>query len=160
MAADLAAEAEVTEKPIYNLSGGMMAWDGQRLEDFPKVQVFDKSRTLPELLMTAMNLEKGAFCFYSELVRRYENEAFAETFRKLSEAETAHAKSVYRFWQKTETQAPEFETLFEQLDGKILEGGETLDAALKRVKNIRGDICINLMEMALHIEYSASYNFV
>ncbi|GBC61806.1 rhodanese-related sulfurtransferase [Desulfonema ishimotonii] len=155
MAADLAAEAEVTEKAIYNLSGGIMAWDGRTLADYPKVRVFDKSQSLPDLLMTAMDLEKGAYRFYTYVLEKYGQESFAGTMDQLSKAETAHAKSIYRFWEKSVDDPQPFEALFEALAGEILEGGESVGEMLDRVENIEGNLCLNLMELALHIEYSA-----
>ena len=37
-AAFLAAEAQVTEKSVYNLRGGILGWEGKTLTDFPRVQ--------------------------------------------------------------------------------------------------------------------------
>jgi len=154
-AADLAREAEVTEKKIFHLHGGIMAWDGKTLPDFPRVQVFDKSADHSQLLMTAMDLEKGAYRFYRHLLDAFREESFADTIEVLSKAETAHARSLYRFWKRSETDPPSFETLFEQLKGDILEGGESLAEVLDRVRQAGDKPCVSLLETALHIEYSA-----
>jgi rubrerythrin len=155
VAASLSAEAEVTSKHVYNLLGGILAWEGRKLSDLPRVQVFDKSGDLPELLHTAMDLEKGAWRFYRTAMETAAGSAIASTLAKLAEAETAHARSVYRHWAPTR-QAPEpFEALFEQLAGKIMEGGETVEDALGRMDRFDGEPCMNMIELALHIEYSA-----
>jgi rhodanese-related sulfurtransferase len=57
-AATLAVEEKISNKDIYNLEGGIMAWGGRMLPDYPRVQVFDKSKGLSELLLIAMDLEK------------------------------------------------------------------------------------------------------
>jgi hypothetical protein len=54
-----------------------------------------------------------------------------------------------------EPQPPPFESLFTELRGEILEGGESLDDVLQRVETIKENVCLNLLEMALDIEYSA-----
>jgi sulfur-carrier protein adenylyltransferase/sulfurtransferase len=154
-AADLASEAEVTEKRIYHLHGGIMAWHGKILPDFPRVQVFDDSGEYSDLLMSAMDLEKGAFRFYRYLLDEFGEEPFSDTLEILSKAETAHARSIYRFWKGSQTDPPAFDELFDGLEGSILEGGETLADALDRVRNVGEKPCVSLLEMALHIEYSA-----
>ena len=154
-AASLAAEGEITDKKIFSLAGGIFAWEGKTLEGFPKMQVFDKKRSLPALLYTAMDLEKGAWRFYRHLLDRFAGEPIAETIDTLSKAESGHARLVYRFWKKTAEAPPAFEAIFEELAGEILEGGENLEDALRRIEHLEGDHCLNAVEIALGIEYAA-----
>jgi rubrerythrin len=119
------------------------------------VQVFDKSGDLPELLHTAMDLEKGAWRFYRTAMETAAGSAIASTLAKLAEAETAHARNVFRHWAETRQAPPPFEDLFEGLAGEILEGGETLEDALGRMDRFQDNLCMNIIELALHIEYSA-----
>lgn len=157
-AADLAAEAEVTERGVYNLAGGIMAWDGRMLPDYPRVQVFDIQKGPAALLMTAMNLEKGAFRFYTHVVERYGGAPFVKTMSDLSRAEEGHARTIYRFYERIAGPVPPFEALFDGLDGEILEGGGDLRQALaqvERMQETREDPCMALMELAMSIEYSA-----
>jgi rubrerythrin len=154
-ASALVAEGEISGKKIYNLAGGIMAWDGKILPDFPKVEVFDKSKSLAELLFMSMDLEKGAWRFYTYIVERFGSQSFAKTIEHLVHAETAHAKTIYRFWKKSESQPQPFESLFAELKGEVLEGGESLDDVLQRVEAVEKNVCLNLLEMALDIEYSA-----
>ena len=151
----LVAESEISDKAIYNLVGGAMAWDGKILPDFPKVEVFDKGKDLAELLFKSMDLEKGAFRFYKYVLDRFGTEQFAKTMEHLAQAETAHARTIYRFWQESVDQPDPFESLFSKLKGEVLEGGESLHDVLKRVETIKENVCLNLLEMALDIEYSA-----
>jgi rhodanese-related sulfurtransferase/rubrerythrin len=154
-AATLAMEENVSYKNIFDLEGGIMAWEGRTVRDYPRVQVFDRSRSLSELLLVAMDLEKGALRFYNYLRDKFTSEPFSQTFGQLSMAEMAHAKAVYQYWEKTESHPPEFETVFENLKGEILEGGENLIDVLRRAEAIEGNTCLNLIELALHIENSA-----
>jgi sulfur-carrier protein adenylyltransferase/sulfurtransferase len=154
-AATIVAEENVSSKDIYNLEGGIMAWDDRMVSDYPRVQVFDKSKSLSELLLTAMDLEKGAFRFYKYIKERFVSEPFSNTFEQLSTEEIVHAKAVYRYWKHNESDSPEFETIFENLKGEILEGGENLVDILKRATAIEGNTCMNIMELALNIENSS-----
>ncbi|MFZ0614394.1 MAG: rhodanese-like domain-containing protein [Desulfobacterales bacterium] len=154
-AATLALDAEVTERRIYNLAGGIMNWYGQTLSDFPQVRIFDTRKGITDLLHTAMDLEKGAWRFYAAVAKQHESEFFAKTFATLSQAENAHAAAIYHLWATHASDPPPFDELFAGLAGEILEGGETLDAALGQMHSLTGEACLGLIELALRIEYSA-----
>jgi rhodanese-related sulfurtransferase/rubrerythrin len=154
-AATLAAEEGTTDKDIYDLEGGIMAWEGSTVPYYPRVQVFDKSRNLPDLLFVAMDLEKGALRFYDYVKDRFISEPFSKTFAQLAMAEVAHAKAVYQYWRKTERDPAEFEKVFQDLKGEILEGGENLTDILRSEEAMEGNTCLNFIELALHIENAA-----
>jgi sulfur-carrier protein adenylyltransferase/sulfurtransferase len=154
-AAYLVAETEITEGGVYNLVGGMLEWDGGTLPDFPKIGVFGEEAEAADLLYRAMDLEKGAWRFYHHIKDAYADRPFCDVFEQLSKAEVGHARSVYRFWKDIAPAATPFETLFETLPGEVLEGGETLQTMLERVESIQGDLCLNLMEIAIRIENTA-----
>jgi len=151
----LASEGEVTEKSVYNVSGGIMAWDGHQIEGFPRVDVLRPDLPMASQMATAMNLEKGAYRFYVRMLDRFTETPVAGTVDTLSKAESAHARLVYDIWRPTQTDAQPFDRLFEGLDGDILEGGDTLSAMLQRFETLDGDPCINFVEIALGIEYAA-----
>jgi rhodanese-related sulfurtransferase/rubrerythrin len=154
-AADLAAGAEVTEKRVFHLDGGIMAWDGKVLPGFPRVQVFDKTAGHDALLTTAMNLEKGAFRFYGYLQDYWPEASFSKTVGELALAEAAHARAIYRFWRQTVPDPPAFEDLFDSLKGNIIEGGEPVADVLDRIQNTGDNPCMVVLETALSIEYAA-----
>ncbi|MFZ0133514.1 MAG: rhodanese-like domain-containing protein [Desulfobacterales bacterium] len=154
-AATLALDAEVTKRGIYNLAGGIMNWYGRTLSGFPEVRVFDTGKGMTDLLHTAMDLEKGAWRFYAAVAERHESEPFAKTFATLCRAENAHAAAIYAIWATNAIDPPPFDELFAGLAGEILEGGETLAAALEQLHSLTGEACLGLIELALRIEYAA-----
>ncbi len=155
IAAMLAAEAELSDKAVYNLVGGVLAWDGRKLSDFPRIQVFDAKAATGDVLHTAMNLEKGAWRYYRQILEMCGQEDFAPVIRELSQAEEGHARMIYAFWKKNQVDPPTFENLFEALEGEILESGEPLEAAFQRLTAITTDRGLNILELALEIEYRA-----
>lgn len=158
MAAATMAEEEFEDRSqIYNLTGGMLAWDGAVAVDYPTVGLFDRSATPLEMMETAMNLEKGALLFYTHVAKQYEHEGWSRVFEKLTAAERAHARTVYGYWSELNDQPDldAFETLFESLDGDVLEGGMRLEDALAQADAASGMACIRLVELALRIEYAA-----
>ena len=154
-AASLAVDAEVTEKSVAHLEGGMLGWDGQTLTGYPRLQLFDVAAPLPALLKTAMDLEKGAWRFYSEVVRRHPAAPFTRVFENLTTAEIGHARAVYAHRKKAVPEPPPFEDLYASLTGDVLEGGIDVTDAIERVEALEEPPCIGLIEWALHIEQSA-----
>lgn len=140
---------------VYNLLGGIYGWEGRTLSDFPKVRVFDGKAELVDLLVTAMNLEKGAQKFYEHLLNSDEFAAFAETAENLAKAEVAHAKSIYGFWKNFQTDPQPFDRLYDVLSGDILEGGSRLADMVAMSETLTGNPCIGAVDLALQIEYSA-----
>ena len=102
-----------------------------------------------------MDLEKGAYRFYTHVQDKFGRERFAKTIENLVQEEMAHAKIIYRFWKESEPQPPPFDSLFNELGGEVLEGGERLDDVLRRLETIEENVCLTLLEMALDIEYCA-----
>ena len=154
-AATMASEEMGAENKIYNLTGGIQAWEGRTLAGFPKIQVFDKNQTVDDLLLTAMDLEKGAWRFYVHILENFDVNPINSTLEKLSQAEMGHAKAVYGFWKVVTGEARPFDELYASLEGEILEGGENLTDVLEFLKNTEGNRCVHVIELALHIEYAA-----
>ena len=142
-------------KTIYNLSGGIMAWDGKTLTDFPRVKILDDTDKPAELLLRSMELEKGALRFYSYVVDKYPDQPFTHIMAPLVKAERIHAQSIYRYWEKVAETPRPFDDLFENLKGDILEGGEKLETIISRLETIEGNPCLGLIELALNVEYAA-----
>lgn len=132
-----------------------MGWDGQTLPEFPKMDIIRRDQPFSEMMMIAMNLEKAAQRFYETILKDHADASYADTINTLSLAEEAHAKTIYSFWQKTQTKAQSFEVLYAGLDGEIMEGGEKLADVIERVSALPTQTCTTLMEFALTIEIQA-----
>jgi rhodanese-related sulfurtransferase/rubrerythrin len=153
-AAAMVAEEAVSSANIYNLAGGIMAWQGGLVADFPKVQLFE-NQPFESMLKTAMNLEKGAMRFYNAVGGRYAAQAWSAIFARLAQAEIAHARSVHAILRQTAADHADFDHEFEHLSGEVLEGGMTLDLALQKLEGMQARACMRLVELALQIERAA-----
>ena len=154
-AAALAMDLLTRPGKIFNHKGGILAWNGKTLHDFPKVQVLGPKNNFTEMLLTAMDLEKGAWNFYKSILEKFPGEPFSDAIEYLSLAESDHAETLYRILVKKNEDLPEFDALFLSMRGDILEGGVELKDALKRLDQIKTAQPIAILEMALDIEYSA-----
>jgi len=151
----LAASGPHAHKNVLNMAGGIMAWNGQTLSDFPRLQLFDKLQQPADLLFKSMDLEKGAWRFYSHVSATYGSQPFAPTIAGLEKIELAHARKIYGIWQPMTGSKTSFEDLFDSLSGDIMEGGEDLQTAIERLEGLAQDVCLTLMEMAMSVEVSA-----
>jgi rhodanese-related sulfurtransferase/rubrerythrin len=153
-AAVMVDEESSARGPLYNLAGGILAWDGATLEDIPKVALFDH-QSAAEMMVTAMDLEKGALRFYTRVQETFSEESWSAVFGRLATMEIAHAKTVYAFWKNTAASVEDFDNLFEKLSGEVLEGGRPLNEVLAIMERKGARSCLDLVELALNIEYSA-----
>jgi rhodanese-related sulfurtransferase/rubrerythrin len=152
--ATFVADSDVSKGKIFNLSGGIMAYNGQTLPDFPKLQIFGNVKTYAELLVQAMELEKGAWRFYNYIRDRFPSEPFAHTFEQIAAQETGHAKIIHNHLEKEKKDIQTFEIFFDQLKGNIMESGEDFSDMLSRIDVIEGTPCLNVIELSLSIEYA------
>jgi len=151
----ISLDSGVQLQKVHNLVGGMMGWDGASLAELPRMAVFKKGASMPDLMLTAMGLEKAALRFYISVFESHKEELYAPILETLSKAEEAHARAIYKYWERTQENPLSFKALFAGLDGEILEGGETLMDAIQRVASLSGQGCRALMEFALNIEIQA-----
>ena len=154
-AASLVGEGEVSNKAVYHLMGGMLAWEGETVAGYPKVKVFEKDKSLEELLTTAMDLEKGAWRFYQYAKERYIEDPIRMTLEQVSVAEKAHATLIYGFWKKSQNNPPPFDRIYQDLNGEILEGGLHFEETCDLLDSVQKHRCAGVIDLAMTIEYSA-----
>jgi rhodanese-related sulfurtransferase/rubrerythrin len=154
-AATMVAEEGIGLGNIINLNGGILAWDGGVISDYPDVKLFNGQAAPAKLLETAMNLEKGALNFYAHVRTKYADRSWVNEFDTLAKEELDHARIVYHFWRQIEIKGEPFDPLFDRLSGEVLEGGMRLSTAMEKISAIKTPFCIGLIEMALNIEYAA-----
>lgn len=143
------------DRPVYNLAGGILAWEGKTIADFPRFQLFDFSAGGSELMKTAIDLEKGASRFYKAASEYAGEGPVGRTFDAMAAEERAHARAIYKIWADEQENVETFDDLFASLEGEFVEGGENLSDMTARLKTLEGGFCLNAMELALDLEYKA-----
>ncbi|MCU0694585.1 MAG: rhodanese-like domain-containing protein [Polyangiaceae bacterium] len=141
---------------VFNLEGGMLGWIGERLPDFPNVKAFDEKASVREVLLQAMNLEKGADRLYDALLAHFRGTTVGPTIEMLARAEVAHGRAVYAALLKLgEEHLADFETLYASLQGELLESGATFAQAVQLARSSASHGTAALLELALDIELKA-----
>ena len=142
-------------KEIYNLQGGMLSWDGITLDGLPSVKIFDMEKPLMAILTDAMNLEKGAYLFYSHILSHYPELSLENALTDVRDGELGHAKLIYSHLKRAVPEIEDFDTIYSELKGDILEGGQALDLLIASFEQRKGDFRIDLLESAVAMEYRA-----
>lgn len=140
---------------VFNMVGGIAAWNGYVLPGQPNLKVFDFSATDQELLLRAMDLERGAERFYTALRQRYGSIAWAQSLAALASAEEAHARMIYRFWAAGQTAPSAFAAVYAGLAGDVVEDGTASAVLVAQLEAQPFEPCRATLEMALTIEYAA-----
>jgi rubrerythrin len=108
------------------------------------------------LLRQAFDLEKGTYRLYELLAEKYAEGPVAEAVSQLAKAELAHGQVVHRLLvQVTEGQVSDFDTLFEQTPGQLMESGESYDEVVRRALVLEGQGAAAILEFAADIELNA-----
>jgi rhodanese-related sulfurtransferase/rubrerythrin len=140
---------------VYNLSGGIMAWRGETLKDFPNVKVFEDTEDLQDLLLRAMDLEKGAELLYGALLDPFKGTPQEALIQRLEDAEEGHARAIYGMLQKVSEEPPApFEELYGGMRGLMLESGEPLVKFTAWLASGTADRA-SVLELALDLELKA-----
>jgi rhodanese-related sulfurtransferase len=148
----LESESSAQTDSIYNLKSGMLGWDGAQIEEIPKIDLFKGKKELDELIIRAMELEKGAFELYSAISEKYENLPYIDSINMLKKAETAHARTLFK---RLGRPMEEFDSYFNSLSGDIMESGISTAQALKKIESLDKNICIGLLEFLVLMEVMA-----
>jgi rhodanese-related sulfurtransferase/rubrerythrin len=83
---------------IYNLSGGIKAWNGEvaLLGEEKGLDLFSGNETPEEALVVAYSLEEGLGDFYITMGERVNNEDAKKLFQQLSEIEVRHQDRIFK----------------------------------------------------------------
>ncbi len=143
-------------KKVYNVSGGIRAWQSQKAvgpEDLG-IHLFADGETPEEVLKVAYSLEEGLQEFYLSMADQAENEKVRSLFVKLSKIEIKHQASIVRAYQDLghpDISQKDFSVLVVE---KAMEGGLTTEEYLDLFKPDLGSP-IDVVSLAMSIEAQA-----
>ncbi len=155
IAAELVNGMGAAFSKIFNLAGGILAWQGKSLSGFPHFMTIDIFRGPEQVLMDAIGFEKAAERFYETVASVFPQSLISDMASRLARFEIGHAKVIYGLLKYLNTAVPAFETLYEAASDSFLEGGMMLNEAMDRLKAMEGEPILNLGEVAIEIEWMA-----
>lgn len=150
----LAAQPRVAGE-VYTMEGGMLAWNGEVLPQAPNLRLFDPAGSDRDLLLRAMDLERGAARLYAAIGARHGGLPWGAHLAGLAGAEEVHARLIYRFWAESQADPPAFAEVYGGLAGDLVEGGLSLADLMAVVEAQPLTPCRAIVELALTVEYAA-----
>ncbi|MFV0422475.1 rhodanese-like domain-containing protein [Oleidesulfovibrio sp.] len=154
-AALLAEESGLLRGQLYNLSGGIMAWEGLAVADVPRIAVFEGVSSIAELLLRAIDMEKAAYLLYSRVREAASRETVCSLMDTLVNMEEAHARVVYSYLKKQMPDVKPFTELFDELSGNVLEGGLSVEELDPWIRGASTGDCMEIADLALEVESNA-----
>jgi rubrerythrin len=143
-------------KTIYNLSGGIKAWDSNTAvgPQDQGMELFTGEETVQEALIVAYSMEAGLEDFYQTLAPKGLKPAVTTLFKALARIETKHQDRLYGIYHSLSDNPlsrPEFEA---QTQSGILEGGMSTEAYLDQFQPDLGST-VEVVSLAMSIEAQA-----
>lgn len=159
VAAALARDSGLVTGGIVHLAGGMRQWDGFAVEDAPRVVVFADVHDMRSLLLRAIDMEKAAHNLYSEVKAHMPVAPVCKLMDGLISVEEAHARIIHRllrrWWGAADGTFASFEEIFENSEGRILEGGKNVEELEPWIRDAATGDCRAVADLALEIEFAA-----
>jgi rhodanese-related sulfurtransferase/rubrerythrin len=147
-------------KEVFNLEGGMNAWEGAMAEGLPgEAKVFFSSAKSPEdYIALAWQLEEGARKFYQGLVTLSKEPETIRLFNKLVAAEEHHISTLSALYGKAfgaaaQTDIREAAAARKEPEG-IMEGGMRVEEGLRWAE---GKDTRTILELSIFLE-ATSYD--
>ena len=153
-AAELASAHGVPH--VANLVGGILAWQGERLPSMPNLRVFADTESLGDLLIAALDLEKGAHRLYEALYQHFAGTSIDNVLKRLTWVEVGHERVVYQLLvEYSDSPVPPFTELMAKLRGDVLESGDPIDEVLDCARSLAVFGAAAVLELALELELRA-----
>ena len=151
----LARDSGLLTGEIFNLEGGISAYTGKTLPNYPKLTIFYASGSVEDVLKKAIALERGAHLFYLGFLDRIKDSKIKKQVGKLADLEVAHARVIYKLGREIFFDQ-DFDTLFTESEGSELEGGLDARKWMKRIHwDDQNELCMYFFELALEMESMA-----
>jgi rubrerythrin len=121
-------------KDIYNLKGGIKAWEGLTAVG-PMEMGMDLLRgdeTPEEIIILAYGMEEGLRQFYSAIAEDTEDSAVVKILTELAEVEEKHKQKLLALYITLNHASTDKETFETQIVSKVMEGGFTSEEFLEK----------------------------
>ncbi len=143
-------------KEIYNLKGGIKAWQGKTAEG-PQELNLDLVRgdeTPSEMIALAYGMEMGLGIFYQNLIETAEDAELRTLFAKLAEIEGHHKKRLFDFLADIDPPGKSIEAYEAEIKPDILEGGFKLNDFMQKNESYLQAVS-DVLDLAMMLETQA-----
>ena len=116
-------------KRVYNLKGGLAAWQGREAAgpSSAGMILLKGNETPKDVICTAYGLEEGLRKFYFNSAKRVCEPEVIEILTKLAEIEVIHKKRLFNLYLNFDVNARDMETFETMINSEFMEGGFNID---------------------------------
>jgi rhodanese-related sulfurtransferase/rubrerythrin len=122
-------------KEVYNLAGGIKAWNGAKVPDVQRISFISSAKTPEELMALAYGMEEGLEIFYRSLAGSLEGES-AQLLKRLASMEAAHKAKIAELNPRIKAVPEEQGSDASGPKDRIMEGGLTMKEILSKKEAI------------------------
>ena len=151
-------------KEVYNLKGGINAWEGHVAEGPEEAGMLylKGDETVAEIIFLAYGMEAGLGSLYLKLAERMDTPEVSRILKKLAAIEDKHKEKLYTVYRTLNPGAIDIEAFEAGIAKDVMEGGLTTDEFLAKhqsvLQTLEGVLSIAMMLEAqaldLYLKYS------
>jgi rubrerythrin len=140
---------------VFNLKGGIKAWDGVAAEGPSDLGLIAFSGVLdpPGLAQRAYAMEQGLLQFYLAMADRTDDQETASLFKQLAEYENLHMDRIFDLYQSLTDRAIKRDAFDKTVKSPYMEGGVDVDTFLAEQPSLES--ISDALELAQSIEVQA-----
>lgn len=143
-------------REVYNLSGGIKAWNSDTAFGSEEVgmDLFSGSESPEESLIIAYAMEEGLREFYLDMFKKVKDQNARDLFQKLSEIEVKHQDRIFSQYMEIIDKPISREEFGKKIVAPAMEGGMTTGEYLSRYP-LDLEVTSEIVSMAMAIEAQA-----
>jgi rubrerythrin len=141
---------------VYNLTGGIKAWQGQKAAGPAEMGMIllTGDETPTDILILAYGMEEGLRSFYEIIAQKSQDEAVSSLLSKLAGIEVGHKAKLHRLYLTFDPGPQEQEEFENKVVSKNMEGGFTTEEFIEQNKSALLSAS-NVFDLAMMLEVQA-----
>jgi rhodanese-related sulfurtransferase/rubrerythrin len=143
-------------KEVYNLKGGIKAWQGQKAAG-PRelnLELVRGDETSTEMIALAYGMEMGLGVFYQNMIETSQDDALKALFSKLADIEAHHKKRLFELLTEIDPAGKDVDAYEADIRPTLLEGGFQLDDFMKKNESFLHTVT-DVLDLAMMLETQA-----
>ncbi|MBU4563566.1 MAG: hypothetical protein KMY53_16790 [Desulfarculus sp.] len=142
-------------KEVYNLEGGIKAWDGLTAQGAPDwgLEIMDPGESPAQVIAAAYALERGLAACYQRLAQATDHQELSELYQRLAGFEGRHMDRLKRAWEGLAPRERQGVGLEAQGEAPLMEGGWKVEEFLAQHSNAaQGQAEVVMLAMGLETQ--------
>ena len=147
-------------KEVYNLKGGMMAWEEIEAPevagsaDRGRINLIKGDEAPSEIVAMAYGMEKGVECYYSTMAELLKDTEVSRLLKELAEEEKNHQQKIFILYQNLDPSVTNRQKFEARMVSDAMEGGFIVEEFFE--KNLSGrQSVLNVLNVSMMLEAQA-----